>query len=77
MVYSVDANVESGDVPIWIQQAQPDIVNHCEPANRVAFNVGEERVSTFRDPVIGLTVEVLEDLDTGYRVRVRKESTED
>ena len=73
LVYSVDGNVESGDVPIWIQQAQPDIVNHCEPANRVAFNVGEERVPTFRDPVIGLTVEVLEDLDTGYRVRIRKE----
>ncbi len=36
LVYSVDGNVESGDVPIWIQQAQPDIVNHCEPANRVA-----------------------------------------
>ena len=52
---------------------RPDIVDICDPANRVAFNVGEERVSTFQDPAIGLTVEVIEDLGTGYRVRVRKE----
>ena len=73
LVYTVDANVSGFDAPIRVQLAQPDIYDQCDPANRATFGVGEGRVSTFRDPATGLTVEVLEDLDTGYRVRVRKE----
>ena len=73
LVYTVDANVTNGDGPIRVQLAQPDIRYQCDPANRATFGVGQERVSTFQDPAIGLTVEVLEDLGTGYRVRIRKE----
>ena len=73
LVYTVDANVTNGDGPIRVQLAQPDIRYQCDPANRATFGVGQERVSTFQDPAIGLTVEVLEDLGTGSRVRIRKE----
>ncbi len=76
LVYTVDANVSNGGGPIRVQRAQPDIIGQCDPANRATFGVGQERVSTFQDPAIGLTIEVLEDLGTGYRVRIRKEPTE-
>ena len=73
LVYTVDANVTNGGAPIRVQRAQADIFDQCDPANRATFNVGQERTSTFQDPAIGLTIEVLEDLVIGYRVRIRKE----
>jgi hypothetical protein len=75
LVYKIDANVQSGKVPIWVQKARPDVVNSCHPANRAPFGPAPGRIPIFQDLSAGLTVEVLREDAKSYRVRVRKAST--
>lgn len=78
LVYVVDATVGSGAAPgpIRLVSAQsghgPAQIATCSHFYNAPFDLGEGEVATFEDPGTGLTVEVLERLDEGYRVRVTK-----
>ncbi len=74
LVYSVDADIESGRGPIIVQSARPDrdptlvFGGACGPLYEGSYGLGDDRISVFRSS--GVTVEVIEDMGDEYRVRI-------
>ncbi len=76
--YTVDVSVSGGSDPIRVRSARSDrdpalaAGRSCGPLYESSFGVGSGRISAFFDPGAGLSMEVLEDLGDGYRVRVNR-----
>ena len=74
LIYSVDAEIQDGRGPIVVRSARPDrdpalvLGGACGPLYESSYGLGGDRISVFRG--LGVTVEVLEDMGDGYRVRI-------
>lgn len=75
LVYRIDTSVDSGDGPLVVRPAQPDVpgapeLASCGPLWRAAFGVGGGEVSSFRDDAAGFSLTVVANAaGGGYVVR--------
>jgi M6 family metalloprotease-like protein len=78
LIYSVDATVTTGSMPIRVisahpgGDADPSLQNRCGPIYNAPFDLGPGEVSTFEDVNAGVRVELLAKDGTNYRVSVSR-----
>jgi len=74
LIYTVDATVANGSVPIQLKPANTGedkrLIDRCGPLYNAAYNRGPGEKSSFKDSTVGLTVDVLGRSKSDYKVRV-------
>lgn len=76
LVYTVDASVPSGAGPIRVQPSVPggtdaNKIYYCGPFYNATYDIGNGKPSVFVDSTAGVTVELVNDPQGAYRIRLR------
>jgi M6 family metalloprotease-like protein len=78
LVYSIDATTRSGNGPVRVRPAQRDtssnLKNKCGPLYNAPFDKARGEVARFSDANAGVSVRVLSNSPSGYRVHVARTS---